>query len=93
MKSYEEWEQELNRCMFNGEEERERMYELECKIDRLRARLAAADRMADELDNMTLQYGCICGHPSCNRCEDTRQAKDALTAYAQTKEQEHADNT
>lgn len=49
-------------------------------VEALVDKLAAANRLADELDNMATQHGCECGHPQCNKCGDTRDAREALAA-------------
>lgn len=87
-------------------------YEDSIIIERLRTRLAAAERRAEEaervlaneravmiavvrraeaaearlrevseaLEEFVAQDGCDCGHPACNRCERTREARRALAA-------------
>lgn len=41
----------------------------------LRGRLT---ELASELADWVAQHGCICGHPACSRCADTRRARQIL---------------
>lgn len=40
-------------------------------LDSLTAAEAQRDRAVEALREWVTQYGCTCGHPACNRCNDT----------------------